>query len=248
MGRSNSPYERKPDFIDASFIHTGKYQLSIYLQLLNPKTISGLYFEACDDFLHPDFLSSIAEEVAMKKVDILEKLVKEKSREYDFKGEVFPLVVLGLFKIIDEITGRNLEQDLELAGAGKIVYRCFGVTETQILSTLEEADEPSLKLITDETMAGGGCGTCLKDLKTLLAYHHPEKDQILASKGLSEIEFAKKLGQLLSENNSSFELARVIGTEAWFKTDKLNPWPELERLQKICSERISVPLRFHLFK
>ncbi len=248
MGRSSSPFEGKPDLVDASFIHKGQSEISLYLQLLNPQTISGLYYEVCDNFLHLDFLNRLAEAVTMKKVDQFESLVHQYAREYDFKGEIFPLVIMGLTKIADEITGRNLQQDIETVPGEKLVCRCFGISEKQIMETLEVAETPSLKLITDETMAGGGCGTCLKDLKVLLSFHLPTEDQILSSKGMTEIQFIKKLNAFMLENNSSLEIARVVGTDVWVKTDELNPWPEIEKLQQLSKESLSLPLCFHLFK
>lgn len=45
MTQTESSFEKRPDFVDFQFVHEGSpYSLEIFLQLLNPQTINGLFF------------------------------------------------------------------------------------------------------------------------------------------------------------------------------------------------------------
>lgn len=246
MGQAKSPFERRPDFIDSKFEYKDEVELTLYLQLLNPQTVSGLFFEASDNFLHRDFLNRIADKAAMKKIDYLPVLIKEEARGYDFQGEVFPLTLMGLEKICDELTGREQQQDVESKDFDKLICRCFGVYESEIIEALEGAESPALKMITDETMAGGGCSSCLKDLKMLHSYYSPSVEPLLSSKGMTEVELTKSLSEALASNYSDFKIGRVIGTDIWLETELLDPFLQLEEMKEKVGRDLGLPLRFHL--
>jgi len=246
MGQAKSPFERRPDFIDSKFEYRDEVELTLYLQLLNPQTVSGLYFEASDNFLHRDFLNHVAEKSAMKKIDFLPVLVKEEARAYDFKGEVFPIVLMGLEKISDELTGREQQQDVEVKESDRLICRCFGVYESEIIKVLENAESPALKMITDETMAGGGCGSCLKDLKVFHSYYAPSEDSLISSKGMSEVELTKNISEALAVDYKEFRISRVIGTDIWVETDLLDPFVQLDEMKEKVGRDLGLPLRFHL--
>jgi NifU-like protein len=58
---------------------------------------------------------------------------------------------------------------------GRLVCKCFGVTEDQIVKVIQENSLTSVEEVTNFTKAGGGCGDCLEDigeiLKAALAGH-----------------------------------------------------------------------------
>ena len=60
---------------------------------------------------------------------------------------------------------------------GRLVCKCFGVTEDQIVKVIQENSLTSVEEVTNFTKAGGGCGDCLEDigeiLKATLAGHPP---------------------------------------------------------------------------
>mgnify|MGYP003587676787 CR=1 FL=1 len=60
---------------------------------------------------------------------------------------------------------------------GRLVCKCFGVTEDQIVKVIQENNLTSVEEVTNFTKAGGGCGDCLEDigeiLKATLAGHPP---------------------------------------------------------------------------
>lgn len=60
---------------------------------------------------------------------------------------------------------------------GRLVCKCFGVTEDQIVKVIQENKLTTVEEVTNFTKAGGGCGDCLEDiagiLKATLAGHPP---------------------------------------------------------------------------
>ena len=51
---------------------------------------------------------------------------------------------------------------------GRLVCKCFGVTEDQIVKAIQENSLTSVEEITNFTKAGGGCGDCVEDIKEIL--------------------------------------------------------------------------------
>ncbi|MDL2316772.1 Fe-S cluster assembly protein NifU [Desulfovibrio sp. OttesenSCG-928-A18] len=51
---------------------------------------------------------------------------------------------------------------------GRLVCKCFGVTEDQIVKVIQENKLTSVEEITNFTKAGGGCGDCLEDIRGIL--------------------------------------------------------------------------------
>ncbi|MBI3986914.1 MAG: Fe-S cluster assembly protein NifU [Lentisphaerae bacterium] len=62
-------------------------------------------------------------------------------------------------------TGRKAEKKLE----GRVVCRCFGVTENEIEQVVRDNKLATVEQVTNYCKAGGGCGNC-----------HPEIEQIIA--------------------------------------------------------------------
>lgn len=55
------------------------------------------------------------------------------------------------------------------AAEGRLVCKCFGVTEETIRRAIRENDLKTVEDITNFTKAGGGCGECIPDLEEILA-------------------------------------------------------------------------------
>ncbi len=51
---------------------------------------------------------------------------------------------------------------------GRLVCKCFGVTEDQIVKAILENGLTTTDEVTNYTKAGGGCGDCLEDIKEIL--------------------------------------------------------------------------------
>lgn len=55
------------------------------------------------------------------------------------------------------------------AQEGRLVCKCFGVTEEQIVKAITENNLTSLEEVTNYTKAGGGCGNCLEEIEMILS-------------------------------------------------------------------------------
>ena len=51
---------------------------------------------------------------------------------------------------------------------GRLVCKCFGVTEDQIVKAIQENGLTTVEEITNYTKAGGGCGDCVPDIADIL--------------------------------------------------------------------------------
>lgn len=52
---------------------------------------------------------------------------------------------------------------------GKLVCKCFGITDAQIQRAIRENDLKTVEEVTHYTKAGGGCGDCLGEIEEILA-------------------------------------------------------------------------------
>jgi NifU-like protein len=55
------------------------------------------------------------------------------------------------------------------AAEGRLVCKCFGVTEDQIVKVIQENNLTTVEEVTNFTKAGGGCGDCVDDIAGILA-------------------------------------------------------------------------------
>lgn len=80
--------------------------------------------------------------------------------------ENIPLLIL--FKTLNKYLGwhKAIEEK-----KGKLVCRCFGVYENEVLSLIEETPNVKTIDITNYLNAGGGCTNCISDLKKMIADH-----------------------------------------------------------------------------
>lgn len=58
---------------------------------------------------------------------------------------------------------------------GKLVCKCFGVTDKQIINAIRENNLKTVEEVTDYTKAGGACGDCLDEIAEILAYELKQK-------------------------------------------------------------------------
>ncbi|MDR1686778.1 MAG: Fe-S cluster assembly protein NifU [Desulfovibrio sp.] len=61
------------------------------------------------------------------------------------------------------------EPALPAGGEGRIVCKCFGVTEEQIIRAVRENNLATAEDVTNFTKAGGGCGDCLREIEAVIA-------------------------------------------------------------------------------
>lgn len=58
---------------------------------------------------------------------------------------------------------------------GKLVCKCFGVTDAQIIRAIRENNLKTVEEITNYTKAGGACGECLDEISEILAAELKQK-------------------------------------------------------------------------
>lgn len=60
------------------------------------------------------------------------------------------------------------EAPIPHAQEGRLVCKCFGVTEDLIVKVIQENKLTTVEEVTNFTKAGGGCGDCIDDIKEIL--------------------------------------------------------------------------------
>lgn len=60
------------------------------------------------------------------------------------------------------------EPPIPHAHEGRLVCKCFGVTEEQIIKVIQENKLTTVEEVTNFTKAGGGCGDCVEEIKAIL--------------------------------------------------------------------------------
>lgn len=88
---------------------------------------------------------------------------------------------------------------------GKLICKCFGVTDNQIIKAIRENNLQTVEEVTNFTKAGGACGTCLDAIAQIL---ESEKNAGLAlheikpvlKKPLSNIQKMQKVIQVIEED------------------------------------------------
>jgi len=103
--------------------------------------------------------------------------------------------------------GITIEKDEE---EGRLVCRCFGVTEDKIQKLALENNLHNVEDITNYTKAGGGCGACLQDIQDILdAVWHNKKEKAPAAEA-PKPEAAKKLTMVQKVKLIEETLEKVI--------------------------------------
>lgn len=96
-------------------------------------------------------------------------------------------------------TGRKSSKSLE----GRVVCRCFGVTEEEILRVVRENGLTTVEQITHYTKAGGGCGNCQPELERLL-------DRVRQERATPPAESSRKMTMLEKIRRIDETLAREV--------------------------------------
>lgn len=117
--------------------------------------------------------------------------------------------------------GETSKHELE----GKIVCTCFGVTEKEIVQTIEENGLRTVDDVTNYTKAGGGCGGCKPEIQDILdqIYHFEKPEPEIPksrSRRLTNIEkirliqetFDREIRPLLRKDGGDVELVDVDGS------------------------------------
>lgn len=85
---------------------------------------------------------------------------------------------------------------------GKLVCKCFGVTDEQIKRAIRENGLKTVAEVTDYTKAGGACGECLNEIAEILAHELNIKplDEIKPKKRMSNVQRMQKILKVIEED------------------------------------------------
>ena len=76
--------------------------------------------------------------------------------------------VMGM-EALQKAIAQYRKQPFELEEEGKIVCRCFGVTDKLIEKVVREHNLRTVEEVTHYTKAGGGCGGCHREIEAIIA-------------------------------------------------------------------------------
>ena len=85
---------------------------------------------------------------------------------------------------------------------GKLVCKCFGVTDAQIIKAIHENGLKTVEEITDYTKAGGACGDCLDEIAEILAHELNQKSlkELKPKPKLTNIQRMQKVLKVIDED------------------------------------------------
>ena len=87
---------------------------------------------------------------------------------------------------------------------GKLICKCFGITDKQIQKAIRENGLQTLEEITNFTKAGGACGACLDDIAEILEAEKGNKNiteiRPVTKRPMSNIQRMQKIIQVLEED------------------------------------------------
>ncbi len=84
---------------------------------------------------------------------------------------------------------------------GKLVCKCFGVTDAQIIQAIRENNLKTVQEVTDYTKAGGACGECLDEIAEILAHelNQAQVEEIKPKKRMTNVQRMQKVLKVIEE-------------------------------------------------
>lgn len=84
---------------------------------------------------------------------------------------------------------------------GKLVCKCFGVTDAQIIQAIRENNLKTVEEVTDYTKAGGACGECLDEIAEILAHELKQAPatEIKPQKRMTNVQRMQKVLKVIQE-------------------------------------------------
>lgn len=84
---------------------------------------------------------------------------------------------------------------------GKLVCKCFGVTDAQIIRAIRENNLKTVEEVTDFTKAGGACGECLNEIAEILAHELKQQPmrELKPKKRMTNVQRMKEVQKIIDE-------------------------------------------------
>ncbi len=151
--------------------------------------------------------SALTEIIIGKTIEEASKVTNKDIAEYlgGLPKEKMHCSVMGEEALVAAIRNYKGLPPLEHDEEGKLICKCFGITDNQIIKAIRENGLQTIEEVTNFTKAGGACGTCLDAIGQIL---ESEKNAGLAlneikpvvKKPLSNIQKMQKIMQVLNED------------------------------------------------
>ncbi|NJL02555.1 MAG: Fe-S cluster assembly protein NifU [Spirulinaceae cyanobacterium RM2_2_10] len=87
---------------------------------------------------------------------------------------------------------RGIEVEAHADDDGKLICKCFGISEPKIRRVIAENDLTEVEQITSYVKAGGGCGSCLADIEDLITSVQAELAAKAPAKVAAEVAIAQE--------------------------------------------------------
>lgn len=116
---------------------------------------------------------------------------------------------------------------------GKIVCKCFGVTEEKIRQVIKENNLTNLEGITNFSKAGGGCDKCKDEIQNILDDELKKRKITAGNKALTKTQMVIKINNIL-ENSISAELRKDGGDIELIDVDGNKVYVKLQGSCKNC--------------
>ncbi|MBQ9537537.1 MAG: Fe-S cluster assembly protein NifU [Desulfovibrionaceae bacterium] len=134
---------------------------------------------------------------------------------------------------------------------GKLVCKCFGVTDAQIIRTIRENNLTTVEEVTNYTKAGGGCGECLDEIAEILAAELAKEPQTKHAKPklhLTNVQRMQKVMAALDRLNqtltpsASVELVDVEGVHITVHLEGIDKKALLKQVSDVLQEAVQEDL------
>ena len=109
---------------------------------------------------------------------------------------------------------------------GKVVCNCFGITEEEITRVIRDNGLHTVEEVTNYCKAGGGCGSCIPDIETLIKETHARMEKtkpehpaprrrltIVQRLHLIEETIDNEIRPLLKRDGGDLELIDIVGNK-----------------------------------
>ena len=169
--------------------------------------------------------SALTELIKGKHMDEAAKLTNKEIAEYlgGLPKEKMHCSVMGEEALEDAVRHWKGLPSKAHAEEGRLVCKCFGVTDLQIIKVAKENNLTTVEEVTDFIKAGGACGSCKDDIQSILdKLHAMEKplEEIRPVPRMTNVQRMQKVMTIINEDiaprlaldGGSIELVDVDGT------------------------------------
>lgn len=260
MSQDNTYYHfGTPDFfVTSSTVQTSDLSAKLFLDINTKNIILGVYYLVEGPESVIQLFSQFAKFMESKSIDAISDFIEYEQEQF------FPLVFMMYNQAINKWKGTSKAFcDLNGMDSAQLLCRCFGVYKSEILNLVYDNPKINLKEITGKLKAGGGCTSCLEDIKNLISEArqtygiYPEhvkmsdRDKKLLIDGKTPASLLLEIEPIYTEwlrkkaiSRSDFKIVKFDGIEMFAQ---IAPRPDREELiQDLQSEirkKLSSPFK-----